>query len=303
MEELKIKHHSSRIAALEQLLEVFEKSAISQTENLEQAIQEMRAAKVSAELAQIELQKSHEYLEQNVRERTQALLAANEELESFSYSVSHDLRTPLRGIDGFSQALLEDYAPALDATGQKYLNYIRESTQKMGKLIDDLLNLSRLGRAPLEKNTVNLSDIATSVLREIHERDPQRSVETIIAPDLEASADHNLLKIVLENLLGNAWKFTAKQPNARIEFGIDHSDNKVIFYVRDNGAGFDMAHSNKLFRAFQRLHTAQEFEGTGVGLATVRRIIHRHGGTLWATGEPNRGATFFFTLPTTNVEL
>ncbi|HLF04875.1 MAG TPA: ATP-binding protein [Dehalococcoidia bacterium] len=233
---------------------------------------------------------------QELGQRTTAVEATNAELEAFCYSVSHDLRTPLRSIDGFSQALLEDYGEKLDAPGKEYVARVRTASQRMGQLIDDLLGLSRMTRNKMQVEEVNLSEIARTVAAELKERQSQRQVESVIAPDLVVKGDGKLLRIALENLLGNAWKFTSKQSHPRIEFGVTQSEGKPAYFVRDNGAGFDMAYAGKLFGAFQRLHQANEFEGTGIGLATVQRIIHRHGGKVWAEGAVGQGATFYFTL-------
>jgi len=224
-----------------------------------------------------------------------ALASANRELESFSYSVSHDLRAPLRSISGFSQALVEDEADRLDEQGHDYLQRIQAATLRMSQLIDDLLSLARVSRGELQRCDARLGEIAGAVAKVLQEADPARTVEWVIPADLHGDADPRLVKIVFENLLGNAWKFTRKRPGARIEVGCRENGQRT-YYVRDNGAGFDMAHAEKLFAPFQRLHTAAEFEGTGVGLATVQRIIHRHGGRIWAEGVPGEGATFFFTL-------
>jgi PAS domain S-box-containing protein len=243
------------------------------------------------------IRRFNQELEQRVVERTAQLQAANRELETFSYSVSHDLRAPLRGIDGFSQALLEDYRHCLDAQAQDYLQRIRGATQRMSELIDALLGLSRVTRAELQREQLDLSLMAKTIAEELQRRDPGRAVEFVITPQLLAEGDARLLRIVMENLLDNAWKFTAKQAQALIEFGVGpSSDGIAAFFVRDNGAGFDMTYADKLFGAFQRLHRMSEFQGTGVGLATVQRIIHRHGGRIWAEGEVGRGATFHFTL-------
>ena len=224
------------------------------------------------------------------------LSAANKELEAFSYSVSHDLRAPLRGIDGFSQALLEDYSDRLDDTAKEHLQRVRTGAQRMSGLIDGLLDLSRITRAQIQRQTVDLSEIAGSVARDLSRMDPSREVEFAIAPGLLAQADARLMRTVLENLLGNAWKFTSRRSQARIEFGRTQIDGVTAFFVSDNGAGFDSAYAGRLFGAFQRLHAAAEFPGTGVGLASVQRIIHRHGGRVWARSTVNQGATFFFTL-------
>jgi len=221
---------------------------------------------------------------------------ANKELEAFSYSVSHDLRAPLRSIDGFSQALLEDYADKLDDQGREYLRRIRAASQRMAQLINDLLTLSRVTRAEIHFEEVDLSTIVENIAAELKESQPNRDVKFIIAQNVKAYGDSHLLRIVLENLLSNAWKFTSKHKNAVIEFGAKESDGKRVYFVRDDGAGFDMAYVDKLFVPFQRLHEQDEFEGTGIGLATVQRIVHRHGGMVWAEGEVEKGATFYFTL-------
>lgn len=234
--------------------------------------------------------------EREIVQRGVELEAANKELEAFCYSVSHDLRAPLRGIDGFSQALLEDYGETLDLSAQDSLKRIRVGTQRMGVLIDDLLNLSRITRVEMQKTRTDLSQIVKTVAAELREAQPLREVEIVIAPHLEGDSDPELMRIVLQNLLGNAWKFTSKKTHARIEFGKTSSNGSSAFYVKDNGAGFDPAYSARLFGAFQRLHSAAEFPGTGVGLATVQRIIHRHGGRIWAESAVDQGATFYFTL-------
>lgn len=237
-------------------------------------------------------------LEHRVHKRTSELQASNRELESFSYSVSHDLRSPLRSVDGFAQALQEDYGPLLDATGLDYLGRIRAASHRMADLIDDLLSLSRSSRTALHKDVLDLSGMASEILGALRESDPQRNVETRIQPDLEAFADPVLMRSVLENLLGNAWKYSRNRDPAVIEFrSADASDGFVGFSIADNGAGFDMAHANRLFRTFQRLHGAEEFEGNGIGLATVRRILERHGGSITGEGAIGKGATFHFRLP------
>ena len=257
-----------------------------------------------------ELTETHRELERRVEERTsdlqlaqrllerraQELETANRELESFSYSVSHDLRAPLRSIDGFSLALLEDYSPVLDEAGRRHLERVRRATQTMGVLIDDLLKLARVARAEIRQDEVDLSALAEEVAEDLHERQPEHPVEFVTGAGLRGRGDSRLLKVLLENLLGNAWKFTSKQPRARIEFGREGNGNGSPFFVRDDGAGFDMAYASKLFGAFQRLHSVAEFPGTGIGLATCARIVHRHGGNIWADSQPGQGATFFFTL-------
>ncbi len=222
--------------------------------------------------------------------------AANRELESFSYSVAHDLRAPLRSIDGFSQALLEECGDRLDVAEQGYLGNVRASARHMAQLIDDLLGLSQLSRATLRREPVDLGALARTVVARLRGGHRDRQVDVSIQDDLRDEGDPGLLTLVLENLLGNAWKFTARRAEPRIEFGAQIEAGQQIYFVRDNGAGFDMAHASKLFGVFQRLHAASEFDGTGIGLATVRRAIDRHGGRVWAESAPDRGATFFFTL-------
>jgi PAS domain S-box-containing protein len=235
-------------------------------------------------------------LEERVSRRTAQLEAINKELEAFCYSVSHDLRAPLRSIRGFSEVLLDRYAASLDARGQEFLRRSCESSKHMDGLIDDLLRLSRVGRAELAWQAVDLSALAAAVAAELSKAEPKRNVDWVIAPRLQARGDERLLRIVLENLLRNAWKFTSKQSRPRIELGAT-AEPEPAFFVRDNGAGFDMEFAGKLFGVFQRLHSASEFPGTGVGLATVRRIVNRHGGRVWANGALNQGAVFYFTLP------
>ena len=223
--------------------------------------------------------------------------AANKELEAFSYSVSHDLRSPLRSIDGFSLALLEDYQDKLDDTARSYLDRVRKATQHMGRLIDDMLKLSRVTRSDFHHESVDLSTMVRDIFEKLKEENPARTVDMIIREGVFVSGDPALLKIALENLLDNAWKFTGKKSQPQLEFGTTVKDGKAACFVRDNGAGFDMAYANKLFGAFQRLHTSREFPGTGIGLATVQRIINRHGGQVWAEAEVGKGATLFFALP------
>jgi len=238
-------------------------------------------------------------LEKRVCERTEALETANRELEAFSYSVSHDLRAPIRSIVGFTSALAEDYGDKLEAEGAKYLQYTHEAGLRMNRLVDDLMELSRATRRELRQKEVDLSELAGMVLADLQNRDPQRNVEVNIAPGLVGRGDEGLLRIALENLLGNAWKFTARRNQARIEFGVVAKNGSQAFFVRDNGAGFSMAHAARLFGVFQRLHSVEDFPGTGIGLATVRRIFTRHGGQVWAESEVGKGATFYFSLPNT----
>ncbi len=235
-------------------------------------------------------------LNERLASRAAALQTANRELESFSYSVSHDLRTPLRAIDGFTRALEEDYGPRLDEEARRYIERVRRATRRMAQIIDDLLLLSRVARGELRGEPVDLTALAGEVDAALRAAQPEREVEFRAAPAVRAFGDSRLLRIVLENLLGNAWKYTSRQPRARIEFGEENGAGEPVYFVRDDGAGFDMAYADKLFGAFQRLHDASEFPGSGIGLATVARIVQRHGGRAWAEGGVGRGATFYFTL-------
>jgi PAS domain S-box-containing protein len=235
-------------------------------------------------------------LNQDLVHRAAELEIVNKELESFSYSVSHDLRAPLRSINGFSYALLEDYSDQLSEEGQDYLTRIQAAAQRMGELVDSLLSLARVTRTPVEFRSVNLSNLAEKILTELQSQQPNRRVTFSVSKDLIANGDRQLLQIALENLIGNAWKFTSKREDAHIEVGAQNESGGQIYFVRDNGAGFDMTYKDKLFGTFQRLHSAQEYSGTGIGLATVQRIIHRHGGHIWAESEVDQGTTFYFTI-------
>jgi PAS domain S-box-containing protein len=236
-------------------------------------------------------------LERRVIERTAQLEASNRELEAFSYSVSHDLRAPLRSIDGFSQVLLDEYQEKLDDTGKGYLDRVRKATQKMGYLIDDLLKLSGVTRSEFNSESVDLSEMIRTIAEARRKNHPDRDADVTVQEGITVQGDRYLLKLAMENLIDNAWKFTGKGAHPRVEFGTTVRDGETACFIRDNGAGFDMAYVDKLFGAFQRLHTFQEFPGTGIGLATVKRIIARHGGHIWAEGEVGRGAAFYFTLP------
>lgn len=253
-----------------------------------------------------QLEEANTHLEREIAERRrseaqlrgakEAAEAANRELEAFSYSVSHDLRAPLRSIDGFSQALLEDCGDRLGERGRQDLDRVRAATRRMGLLIDDLLSLSGVARVEMRRATVDLSDLARRIAAELQKGQPDRKVEFQIADGLVADGDGRLLRVALENLLRNAWKFTGRRPVAHIELGATQDNGRRAFFVRDDGAGFDMAYADRLFGAFQRLHSTRDFEGTGIGLATVARIVQRHGGRVWGEGAVDRGATFYFTL-------
>ncbi|WP_127509502.1 sensor histidine kinase [Actinoplanes solisilvae] len=235
-------------------------------------------------------------LEARVVERTSELQASARELDAFSYSVSHDLRAPLRSLHGFSQAILDDYGNLLDDVGRDYLNRLQVNVQRMAQMIDDLLNLSRATRADFARESVDLSGQARDIMADLAAADPDRTVEGVIADDLKALGDRALLRMVLQNLLANAWKYTARLPVARIEFGQLDRHGEQCFFVRDDGVGFDTKYADKLFTAFQRLHPAAEFEGNGIGLAIVQRIVRRHGGQVSAESDPGHGATFYFTV-------
>ncbi|MBI4320065.1 MAG: hypothetical protein HY675_16360 [Chloroflexi bacterium] len=237
-----------------------------------------------------------ERLLQDLQRRAVELDVANKELEAFAYSVAHDLRSPVRHMDGFSKALMERYADKLDERGLQYLQFVREGSIKMAQLVDDLLALTGVTRGELHRTTVDLSEMARSIAADLRHQQPRRQTEFVIAPQVVADGDPRLLRVVLENLLGNAWKFTSRTERATIEFGTVQQDGRPTYFIRDDGAGFDMAYAHKLFRAFERLHSADEFPGTGVGLATVERIVRRHGGRVWGEGEVDKGAKFYFTL-------
>ena len=259
-------------------------------------VSRMLAAIGDRERAENDLRDLRDRLQDLVRERTAELELVNKELEAFSYSVSHDLRAPLRAMDGFGAALLEDCGERLDERGRDYLARIRGASRRMGQLIEDLLRLSRISRAEMRRERVDLGDLARTVLDDLRSGATGRSVRTVVAPDLIARGDPDLLRILMENLLSNAWKFTARNEDATIEFGTEILDGERVFLVRDDGAGFDMKYASQLFAPFQRLHAAGEFPGTGIGLATVQRIVHRHGGRIWAEAASGRGVTFRFTL-------
>jgi DNA-binding response OmpR family regulator len=256
--------------------------------------------KIREDLLRSELAASEERAARRVAEARAALVdeleRKNHELETFTYSVSHDLRAPLRAIHGFGQILLEDCGDVLDEESQRRLRMMQSAAERMARLIDDLMGLSRLGRAELRRTQVDVSAVARAVADELGRGSPERAASFVIAADMTAEADAGLVRVLLDNVMGNAWKFTASVPDARIDVGATRSSETTTFFVRDNGAGFDMAYAQKLFRPFQRLHTEEQFPGTGIGLATVHRVVDRHGGRVWAEGALGKGATFFFTL-------
>jgi light-regulated signal transduction histidine kinase (bacteriophytochrome) len=247
--------------------------------------------------ADVRLRENERWLEQTLQQRTAALEAANRELEAFNYSVAHDLRAPLRGIDSFSQLLIERYSQRLDSEGLAYLNRVRAAASRMSQLIDALLSLAQVGRGQQQPLDLDFSQLVQSVASEIAAANAGRSVPVVVAPGMRAYADPRLLRIVVANLLENAWKFTARRQRPSVEVGPCQNTALPTYYVRDNGAGFDPAYASKLFGAFQRLHAEREFPGTGIGLAIVQRVITRHGGTIWAQSQPGEGATFYFSLP------
>ncbi|HUK30672.1 MAG TPA: ATP-binding protein [Candidatus Acidoferrum sp.] len=294
-----LRENSIRAKAVDQLESLnseLEHRVTERTAALQTAIDQVRKENEERLAAESAVTKLNAELEMRVRHRTLELESSNKELESFCYSVSHDLRAPLRSIDGFSMAILEDYGDQLDADCKTQLHRVRAATVRMGTLIDDLLNLSRITRSEMHREPVDLSQLAKTIAMELRNSQPDRKVEFDISPGLRADGDARLIRIALQNLFTNSWKFTSRRDHARIEFGRTDMNGSSSFFVADNGAGFDPSYSDRLFGAFQRLHAASEFPGTGIGLATVQRIIHRHGGDIWASGAVNEGATFFFTL-------
>jgi signal transduction histidine kinase len=262
------------------------------TEELAEANQQLQEEMAERRQAEERIEALNAELNQRVIE----LEAVNAELEVFSYSVSHDLRAPLRSMDGFSGALLQDYGDKLDEEGRSHLERIRRASQRMGRLIDDLLELSRIARQDMRRESVDLSALAGEIAAELQESQPDRDVDLGIADGLTATGDSSLLRVALQNLLDNAWKFTSPHPRAKIELGVTEADGERAYFVRDDGVGFDMAYAEKLFQPFRRLHSDAEFEGTGIGLATVQRIIKRHGGSVWVEAEVEQGCSVYFTL-------
>lgn len=289
--------------ALRKAHEELEAKVAERTAELSQTNETLKAEITERQKAQEEIKKLNENLERRVVERTAQLEAANKELEAFSYSVSHDLRAPLRAVDGFSRILLEDYADKLDDEGRRVLDVIRSNAQNMGQLIDDLLAFSRLGRKQIEAVTIDMNELARDVYAQVEANSDSQPSDLKIQPLPPTSGDCALLRQVFVNLISNALKYSRKKERAAIEVGSSSENGENIYFVRDNGVGFDMKYAGKLFGVFQRLHSADEFEGTGVGLAIVQRIIHRHGGRVWATGELNKGATFYFALPRNGASL
>lgn len=265
-------------------------------------ITEQKRAEYALRYSEAEIRKLNTELERRVAERTLQLEVANKELEAFAYSVSHDLRAPLRAIDGFSRILINEYAGELSTEARELIDMVRSANDSMSQLVDALLGLSRMTRAEVHREQIDLIPLARSVLESLSQEQPEREVEWLVVGQAIADGDSRLLRVVLENLLGNAWKFTSKNERARIEFGMETRAGETIYFVRDNGAGFNSRYADKLFGAFQRLHRSDEFEGTGIGLATVQRIIHRHGGRIWAESEVGQGATFYFTLGKSGAE-
>jgi signal transduction histidine kinase len=276
--------------------ETLEQRVVERTAELVLATEELQAEVTSRRAAEDKVRKLNQELEERVLRRTAELEAANRDLETFSYTVSHDLRAPLRGMRGFSKILVEEYGDRLDPQAKHYLEQIDGAGRRMAELIESLLALGRASHGEVRKEQIDLREIAEDVVRELRLSHPGRVVQVEVAENLTAEADPRLMRTAIANLLGNAWKFTARRANARIEMGVEECNGERRYFVRDNGVGFNMADAQKLFTPFQQLHAEKEFHGTGIGLVTVRRIIERHGGRVWAEGEPGAGATFYFTL-------
>lgn len=285
----------SRLESQKELIEILHKQQNELADSHIAALNLMNDA-VEAKKKTEETLIERERVEAELRRSSEKLAAVNKELESFSYSVSHDLRTPLRAIKSFSSILLEDYLDKLDAGGRDFLKRIAHSTDKMSELIDDMLGLAKISREEMNPGEIDLGVIASSIINDLRLAEPAREVETVFAPELSAFGDAGLMKIALSNLIGNAWKYSGKTPQARIEFGAMKKSGEKAYFIRDNGVGFDMTHSQRLFTPFQRLHSDSQFPGTGIGLAIVNKIIQRHEGRIWGEGETGKGATFYFTL-------
>lgn len=292
-----VKPYNVIFRKLKQSEKELEQKVRERTAELRQVNEELELEIVERKKAEEEIRLLNLDLEQRVQERTIALESANRELEAFSYSASHDLKAPLRSLDGFSTALIEDYSDVVDERGKDYLERLRSASRRMSELIDGLLCLSSVSRSKLRKEVVDLSAMAQTVKDELSKEDPGRRVDFIIAPGLRANGDPSLLRTVLQNLLGNAWKFTAREPEPRVEFGVTEDSAEQVFFVSDNGAGFNMLYAGRLFAPFQRMHSQTDFPGSGIGLSTVQRIVTRHGGRIWAESEPGKGAVFYFTIP------
>jgi len=274
---------------------IMEESLVMREYN-EALVRKLEERNETLEKARAEIAMANEQLERRVRERTAELELANQELEAFSHSIAHDLRSPLTAIDGFSYLLVDECRGKVSDQAMESLRFISQASSRMNELTNDLLRLARANRAEMSMREVDISALSTAILQDLQAAQPERRAEFVVAPGMVATGDFGLLRIVIENLLGNAWKYTGKKEQTRIEFGVEHGDGAPVFFVRDNGAGFDMASAGKLFSTFCRLHSATEFAGTGIGLSTVQRIIARHGGRIWAEAAEGRGATFFFTL-------
>ena len=284
-------------AQIEEQLRASNQQLEAGNQQLKATDQQLRASNEQLEATNQQLKQYRDNLELLVEERTIELESINSELEAFAYSVSHDLRAPLRAIEGFSQALMEDYLDKLDDEGHRYLNLVSSEAQRMAQLIDDLLNLSRVTRAEMNAEPVDLSHLANDIITRFRNMEPTRKVETVVAGGLKVVGDVHLLRQVLENLLENAWKFTSQNRTALIEFDVIEKEGIPVFFVRDNGVGFDMKYAEKLFTPFQRLHSMKDYSGTGIGLSTVKRIIMRHGGNVWIESEIEKGTTCYVTIP------
>lgn len=297
--ENRVEERTAALARKSQELEKSQQALVNLVEDLNRKADELKETNeaLATEIRQrTEAQEEISFLNEDLRRQRTALELTNKELESFSYSVSHDLRAPLRHICGFANILVADYGSRLDDTARLYLERIGQASRKMSELIDALLLLSRVGRSEMEIVTADLSAMARQTIASLCQADPGRQVSVFVADDVTVMADAHLLQIVMDNLLGNAWKYTRRRELPVIEFGCTEKEGERVFFVRDNGVGFDMAYADKLFGAFQRLHKEEEYEGTGIGLATVQRVIQRHGGRVWAEAKPDEGATFYFTL-------